>query len=262
MNDYDREQMVAWGAAAASYAIFEENSNMATATMENAVAQGIIEGQHTQSIVTRNTGDHRLGRIAGLGAEGRTTGWWLALFGAPFALFMGIVGIFVALGSPDSGAGSWIGPFGLVACFVLMVYVLSRLRNTTERNAYARANLPSEKELNKAGYWQVEPDVWFNPIIERVIRGHAYVATEAVQRRQAYRTESQQIHDLYRQQRRRSPRQQQLDRLIAPTIFGRAQRERQHEEQQAQQSAQQQDGLDDLDSLLGPGVSMRSIDKR
>jgi hypothetical protein len=252
MNDNDREQVADWGSAAAAYAIFQENSNMATAAMENAVAQGIIEGQHTQYVVTRNTGDHRLGRIAGLGAEGRTTGWWLALFGAPFALFMGIVGISVALGSPDSGAGSWIGPFGLLACFALMVYVLSKVKHSHERNAYARANLPSEKELNKAGYWQVEPDVWFNPIIERVIRGHAYVATEAVQRRQAYRTETQQINDLYRQHRRRSPRQQQFDRLIG--------RER-HEEQPAQQP-QQQDGLDDLDSLLGPGVSMRSIDKR
>lgn len=199
MNDYEREQMVAWGTAAASMAIIHENSNMATAAMEDAAVKGIIEGQHTQYIVTRNTGDQRLGSIAGNGAQARITGWWLAVYGAPFALFM--AGIAATWNIEPVGAGAWIGPLLLLACFVLMCYVGVKAKHSHARNAYARANLPSEKELNKAGYWQVEPDVWFNPINERVLTGHAYVATEAVQRRQAYRTESQQIHDLYRQQR-------------------------------------------------------------
>jgi hypothetical protein len=202
MNDSEREQLAGLGSAAAAYAIFRANDNMATAVGENAVVQGVIEGQHTQWAVVRNTGDERLGRIAGNSAELRTFGWWLAMFGLPFLLFLGGVGIFVAMGSPTEGIGSWWGPFVLLCAFVLMGYIASHLRKSGMRNSYARANLPTERELNRAGYYQVEPDVWFNPVIQRVITGHAYASQEAAQRRQAARTEEQQIRDLYRQQRR------------------------------------------------------------
>jgi hypothetical protein len=196
MNDYERENMVAWGRLAAVYL------NKDAGALEVMAIDSFIDGEHTRYMVGKNTGDARLARMAGNSAILSYWHQYGLIFGIPAAAFT--LGTFVCYGlgkaigvSPGVLAALW----GAV-CFAMIFWVghkVQDMRNT----GYVRANLPTERTLNRAGYYEVEPDVWFNMITNRVLQGHCYRPAEQAQARQVGRSESQQIRDLYRQQRGR-----------------------------------------------------------
>lgn len=204
MDDRTRENLVAAGQVAATWATFKNAhtvGGVVESALDDAVAQGLIDGVHTGYVVTRNTGDERLGRRAGTRAGLRTTGWLLAAFGAPAVLFLGVViGSMALHADPDTQSSMGI-PL-LLTCFVLFMVLAVKAGRAGQRNEYTRANLPSEDEMNRSGYYQVEPDVWFNPITQQVLTGHAYVRSEMNAWVRGDRTEDQAIRALYKQQRR------------------------------------------------------------
>lgn len=201
MNSNDRENLIGAGQAAAAYAIWRNSDTAGDAIMDNARIQGLVEGVHTRYAVTQSTGDRRLGRVAGGSAGARTYAMNLAVFAVPGALFLVPVILGMAAGL-DLGAGFifvW-----LPLCFALMLFMFRKLNHTYSRNHYERTVMPSTWELNRTGYWEVEQDVWFNPITSNVLYGHAYNGREAAQGRQSYRDESAQIRALYRQMKGQS----------------------------------------------------------
>jgi hypothetical protein len=201
MNTHDREAIVSFGQAATAYAIFrDKNRSLGESVIDNAYAQGVI----TRYAVTQNTGDRRLGRLAGASAGARTFGMGLAMFAVPGAAFLGPILLGMAAGVDLAALSPLFCFVWLPFCFGLLVFMSRKTSHTYSRNYYARNALPSTWELNKTGYWEVEQDVWFNPVTERVLHGHAYNGREAAAGRQAYRDESQQIRDLYRQMKGQS----------------------------------------------------------
>jgi len=190
MDAYDRENLVGWGQAFAAW-----QSRSAT---QGLLLGSLIEAEHTRYMVTKQTGDARLGNRVGAFAGLRLFGGIVLAFAAAFVasvLVLFTLGPFVAI------------PVG----FVVLILLSTRAIKTMDRNAHARqpGNLPSENDLNRAGYWQVEPDVWFNSVTNRVLMGHAYDATEAQDARAAYRDEDRQIKAMYKANKRR-PRPQTL----------------------------------------------------
>lgn len=202
MNSNDREWLGSAAHAAAGYAIWQrDDTSVAENVLDAAVVHGLIDGVHTRYAVTENTGDTRLGRVAGRRAAVRFGGMYLAMFAVPFIIFISVVGIAMFSGLADADNEAWpiLCSFVLLpSLFGLVIFLIFKVKHTAERSAYTRANLPSENEMNRAGYWQVEEDVWFNPISKRCLTGHAYHPREADQRRADHRTESQQIRALYR----------------------------------------------------------------
>lgn len=196
MNDNNREELVGWGQAAAAWMIFNNNHGPA-GVVNNAIAQGLIEGQHTQHIVARNTGDERLGSRVGTSATLRVGGLWLAMFAAPAAVMALSFGLYAATG----GTAAWLAPVAIPLAVAIMFVVGYKLARVQTRNQYVRAGLPTERQLNRAGYYEVEPNTWFNPVNERVIEGHAHTDADIAADRAAHRAESRQIRDLYKQMR-------------------------------------------------------------
>jgi hypothetical protein len=196
MDDRTRENVVTAGSLAAQWAIRKNGGGV----LEQAGALGAIDGIHTGYVVTRNTGDERLGRRAGVRAGVRTGGWLLAAFGAPVVLFLGAVIGSMAMGVDADTQGSMGIPL-LVVCFALFMVLAVKAGRAGQRNAYTRFNLPSEDEMNRSGYYEVEPDTWFNPITDQVQMGHAYVRSEMRTWVRGDRTEDQAIRALYKQRR-------------------------------------------------------------
>lgn len=199
MDSYDRENLVGFGRAVASYEVWRNSSNIGEAVMEDAWIQAGIEGAHTRYMVGRNTGDMRLANRAGRSAAARTYTMHLGWFGVPFVMFL--VPLILGMAVPAIGIHPNFFCFvWLPLCAVAFGAMGMKYRHTLNRNMYTRNNLPSADELNRSGYWQVERDVWWNPVTQRVLTGHAYSGVEAAQGRAAYRSESQQIRAIYRAQ--------------------------------------------------------------
>jgi hypothetical protein len=191
MNDYERENMVAWGRMAAAY------TNKDAGLLEYMAIDSFIEAEHTRYVVGERTGDMRLARMAGHSALAQ---YWLRAFlitAIPAAVFAAGCFVLYVLGkglgiSPGVLCAVWFVP-----CLVLCLYVA--VRTASMRNGeYIRANLPDERTLNRAGYYEVEPGVWFNMVTNRVLEGACYRPTEQAVRRSAGRSEEQAIRDLYR----------------------------------------------------------------
>ena len=200
MNDNTRENLVGAGSLAAQWAIRKNGGGL----VEQAGVQGLIDGVHTGYVVTSNTGDERLGRRSGVRAGVRTGGWLLAAFGAPVVLFLGVVIGSMAMGA-DEDTQSSLGIPLVLACFVLFILLAVKAVRAMQRNQYTRFNLPSEDEMNRSGYYEVEPDTWFNPITDQVLAGHAYVRSEMNAWARGDRTEDQQIKALYKQMKQTPP---------------------------------------------------------
>ena len=164
MNEYERENLVGMGRAAASWAMYKSDD---FSGQDIILFNSIVEREHTRYAVTQNTGDARLGRRAGVSAGARLMAWIYAAAISAFAVFgIGLAASMNVAGHDDvngaSGASQaffWIGVLGAIFVGGCCLYMA---RRTTARSLYTRlqGNLPTPKELNKSGYWEVEPDIW------------------------------------------------------------------------------------------------------
>lgn len=194
MNDYERENLVAWGQMAAFYV------NKDAGLTEKLAIDSYIEAEHTRYVVGERTGDYRLARKAGNSAMAM---YWLQLlivFGIPVAVFAAGCALLYPIGK---GLGVSVGQLCAVwaiPCFVLLCY-LGRKTQDMRNGVYIRANLPDERTLNKSGYYEVEPNVWFNMVTNRVLEGHCYRPTENAARRAAWLDEERAIREVYRNHR-------------------------------------------------------------
>jgi hypothetical protein len=190
MNDYERENMVAWGRTAAMY------MNKDAGLLEVLAIDSYIEGEHTRYVVGQRTGDYRLARKAGNSAI--MLYWWRAflILGIPAAAYAAGAGLIYISTGPGRDRAI-LATLWVIPCVVLLFYVAVKT-DSVRNGAFIRANLPSERTLNKSGYYEVEPNVWFNMVTNRVLEGACYRPAEQVVRRSTVRNEDKAIRAMYR----------------------------------------------------------------
>ena len=205
MNEYERENLVGMGRAAASWAMYKSDNYDG---QDIILFYSIAEREHNATQSRRTLATHAL--------KACWSERWSAVDGLD--LRSGHLCVRCVRHRPRSQherrrarrrercVGCLAGVLldcGVLAAIFVGGCCLYMARRTTARSLYTRlqGNLPTPKELNKSGYWEVEPDIWHNPINGRTLQGHAFIAEEALPPLPGRRTgpsESQQIRALYR----------------------------------------------------------------
>jgi len=194
MNDYERENLVAWGREAAAYAALKDDD---TGVLEWMAIDSFIEAEHTRYVVGERTGDMRLARKAGNSALMIYWQQVLVLFGVPPLAFAAGCVLLYPIGKSLGVSVGALCAWWVIPCIVLFFWLGHKMRYM-RNGAFIRANLPDERTLNKSGYYEVEPNVWFNMITNSVLEGACYRPAEQAQRVAAARDEERAIRDLYR----------------------------------------------------------------